>query len=171
MTRASDTYYRQRAARRTRTLLLGGGTLLLVTCIALTVIYAFHDTCTGSFDRRPQSVIAHFVDGVTRGNWRTVVRCWEHDAFYDLESGCSEICLGRIMGVPYQGVEVTLSAPYPTDEGRSHILATVTITCPNSGEQHSGEILLDTIGAEVPWRHWKIIRSDLGGSIAAPWCR
>jgi hypothetical protein len=46
----------------------------------------------------------------------------------------------------------------------------VDLSCPD-GEQHTAEIILDGIDSEVPWRHWKIVRSDFGGPLSDPWCK
>ena len=171
MSSMSDTYYREQAARRTRFRVLMGIIVVMVACSVLTAVNVFRDNCTNSFDRQPRSVVVSYIDAVTRGDSTGVIRCWEHNAFYDLEAGCSEICLSRILGTPYQVTELTLSEPYTTDQGRANILATVSVACPESSAPHSGEILLDSVGADLPWKHWKIIHSTFGGPISAPWCR
>lgn len=171
MSNMSDTYYRQRAGRRTRFWIVIAAIVALVICTILAVVNVFRDTCTNSFDRQPRAVVTSFINAVIRGDDTGVIRCWEHNAYYDLEAGCSEICLSRILGTPYQAVELALSEPYTTEAGRANILATVSIACPGSGEQHSGEILLDSVGGNVPWKHWKIVRSAFGGPLSAPWCK
>ncbi len=167
----SDRYYRQRAARRTRLWLLIGLAALAVACFVLGAINVYRDSCTQSFDRAPRSVVLSFVGAVVRGDGDTVTRCWERKAFFDLASGCSEICLSRILGTPYRLVELSLGEPFTTVEGRARITATVAVVCPDDGSQHSGEILLDGVGVALPWRHWKIVHSTFGGPLSAPWCK
>lgn len=167
----SDSYYRQRAARRTRFWLLVGLVVVAVACVASGVVNVYRDTCTNSFDRAPQSVITSFIDAVRRGESEAVIRCWKHNAFYDLEAGCSEICLARILGTSYRVVELSLSEPFITDRGRANVVAAVSVVCPDGSRQHSGEIVLDSVGADLPWRHWKIVHSTFGGPLSAPWCQ
>jgi len=166
----TDTHYRLRAARRTRILLSVGLIFLLLACSYLGVGAVFRDNCTGSFDRAPRSVVNSFIEAITSGDGQAVIRCWDDRAYYDLGAGCSEICLSRILGTSYRVVDLTLSEP-DTEDGRARIVATVSIVCPDSGEPHTGEIVLDGIASSVPWRHWKIVRSTFGGPMSALWCR
>ncbi len=166
----TDTHYRLRAARRNRILLSLGLIFLLLACSYLGVSAVFRDNCTGSFDRAPRSVVTSFVEAITSGDRQAVIRCWDNRAYYDLEAGCSEICLSRILGTSYRVVDLTLSEPY-SEHGRARIVVTVSIVCSDSGEPHTGEIVLDGIASDVPWRHWKVVRSTFGGPLAAPWCK
>jgi hypothetical protein len=166
----SDTYYRERAARRTRLWLILGGITAAVVLVVLVARALFYDACTRSFDRSPRSIVSTFVEAVGRGDAAVAQECWEHHAYYDIEAGCSEICLSRVLGTQYQVVDITLDPPYTTPDGRANLRATVSIECAESGEEHTAEILLDSVGGDVPWKHWAIIRSTFGGTVAEPWC-
>jgi hypothetical protein len=168
--RLSDTYYREQAARRQRTLLMVALVVALLACGILGTAAVFRDTCTGSFDRRPRSVVSSYLDAIARGDTENLIRCWVHNVYYDIEAGCSEICLSRVSGTSFDITELTLSEPY-TEEGRARVRAAITATCPDSDEPLTGEILLDGVVRGVLWRHWKIVRSTFGGTPAQPWCR
>lgn len=97
----SDTYYRKRAARRARVWWMLGG-LAVAIALAILVTWAlFYDACTRSFDRSPHSIVLAFVQAVKRGDAAVARECWEHQTYYDLEAGCSEICLARVLGAQY----------------------------------------------------------------------
>ena len=166
----SDSVYRQRAARRSKLIKIILAAIILPACLISFVFSLFRDTCTGSFDRQPEDVITSFVEAISRNNPRQVIRCWERSAYFSLESGCSEICLSRIIGIQYQLVDIELLPP-SIENGRTRIRTNVTIGCPNNGEQHTGEVTLDTVSRDLPWRHWKIVESNFGGPLAEPWCK
>lgn len=166
----SDNEYRERAARQMRTMLLVATAILLVACIAFGIVSVFRDPCTGSFDRSPTAVVTSYLNAIARGNGEGVVRCWEHFAFDDLEAGCSEICLSRILGTRYRVIDLVLGEPYE-EEGRARIVATVSVLCPDSDLYHRGEIVLDGITSNVPWRHWRIVHSTFGGTAVKGWCK
>ena len=167
----SDTYYRERAARRARLWWMLGGIAAAVVLVVLVTRALFYDACTRSFDRSPRSIISTFVEAVGRGDAAVAQECWEHHAYYDLEAGCSEICLSRVLGAQYRIVDITLDSPYTTPAGRANLRATVSIECAESGEEHTAEVLLDSVGGSVPWKHWAIIRSTFGGTVAESWCK
>jgi hypothetical protein len=167
----SDAYYQERARRRTRRLLIAGSLLILFACAAAGISSLFYDACTRSFDRTPEAVVRSYLDAVRRGDARVAQECWEHETYYNLEAGCSEICLSRVLGVPFEVQEVEVGPAEPTPAGRAQRPATVTVTCADSGQAYGGEILLDSVGTELPWRHWSIIYSTVGGTVAQPWCR
>lgn len=167
----SDTYYRERAARRTRLILALGALVLIAACATLGVRGLLYDACTRSFDRAPNSVLLAFAEAVSRGDAATAQECWEHQTYYDLEAGCSEICLSRVYGAAYRVTNVAVGEPQTTAEGRANLETTVSIVCDAGGQAHSGTILLDGIGTDVPWRHWAIVRSSFGGTVAEPWCK
>ena len=104
------------------------------------------------------------------GDAETAQECWEHETFYDLEAGCSEICLSRFYGAQFEMGQVVLAEPESTPEGRSNLRAQVPIVCTPGGDAHTAEILLDSVGRTLPWRHWTIIHSTLGGTTAEQWC-
>jgi len=166
----SDTYYREQSARRNRRLLILSVIVLVLGCAAFGVYSVFRDTCTNSFDRQPESVINSFAAAVAQGDVTTASACWHHLAYIDVATGCSEICLSRLWGTPYQIEQVQLSPIETTPEGRARIDAQVSLACPD-GEQHTAEIILDGVANEVPWRHWKIVHSTFGGPLSDPWCQ
>lgn len=166
----SDTYYREQSARRTRLLLAGGVIVLLLGCIGFGLYSAFWDTCTRSFNRDPAAVVASFTQAVASGDAGTAAACWHHLAYLDVESGCSEICLSRLWGTPYQIGEIQVNPGMTPPEGRARLNAQVALSCPD-GAQHTAEIILDGVASDVPWRHWKIVRSDFGGPLSEPWCK
>jgi hypothetical protein len=166
----SDTYYRERAARRARLWWMLGG-IAAVVLVVLVTRALFYDACTKSFDRSPRSIVSAFVAAVGSGDATVAQGCWEHQAYYDLEAGCSEICLSRVLGTQYRIANITLDSPYTTPAGRANLRAVVAIECAEGSETHSGEILLDSVGGNVPWKHWAIIHSTFGGTVAEPWCK
>jgi hypothetical protein len=167
----SDAYYQERARRRTRVLLVAGALLAVVVCTAAGIASLLYDACTRSFDRSPQAVVSAYVDAVARGDLPVAQECWEHHTYYDLEAGCSEICLARVLGSRYERVDLELGQPSVTPAGRANLLATVSIACTPGGELHTAEILLDSVAGDVPWKHWAIVHSTLGGTVADPWCQ
>jgi hypothetical protein len=167
----SDAYYQERAARRTRTLLVVGGLVLVIACVVAGVASLFYDACTKSFDRSPEAVVSAFVDAVARGDAQVAQECWEHETYYDLEAGCSEICLSRVFGAQFEVVDLVLDSSSITTDGRANLPARVAITCTESGEEHVAEIVLDSVGSNVPWKHWAIIHSTFGGTVAEQWCK
>lgn len=167
----SDTYYRERAVRRARLRWMLGGLAIAVILAILVTRALFYDACTRSFDRSPRSIVSAFVDAVSRGDGAAAQGCWEHQAYYDLEAGCSEICLARVLGARYRVVDVAVDSPYTAPDGRANLRAVVSIECAEGGETHTAEILLDSVGGNVPWKHWAIICSTFGGTVAEPWCK
>jgi hypothetical protein len=167
----SDAYYQERAARRTRVLLIAGGLIVVVVCVVAVMWGALYDACTKSFDRSPQAVVEAYVDAVSRGDAGVAQECWEHETYYDLDAGCSQICLSRVYGAQFDVVDVTLDAPQTTSEGRSNLNATVSVACSADREPHTAEIVLDSVGSNIPWKHWAIVRSTLGGTVAEQWCK
>jgi hypothetical protein len=97
--------------------------------------------------------------------------CWDHFAYFDLEAGCSEVCLSKVYGAQFEVVDITLGSPSTTPEGRANWPATVSIACAAGDESHTAEILLDSVSSNTPWKHWEIIHSTFGGSVVDPWCR
>jgi hypothetical protein len=167
----SDAYYQERSARRTRILLMVGGIVVVVICIVAAVASVFYDACTKSFDGSPQAVVEAYVEAVRKGDSEVAQECWEHETFYELDAGCSEICLSRFYGAEFEVGDVVIGQPVGTSEGRSNLSATVPIVCTDTGDEHVAEILLDSVGSNLPWRHWTIIQSTLGGSTAEQWCK
>lgn len=165
----SDVYYRERAARRKRLYLLIAALIGVPLCLYAGISRLYHDNCTDSYDRSPEAVVRSFLDMMIRGDDLALTRCWTPDAFYDLEAGCSDICLQRAVDVPYEIVEIQVGKPYVSEAGRSAVEVTVTLACPD-GARHTGIVTLDAVRAELPWRHWKIARNTVFGSVAEQWC-
>jgi hypothetical protein len=167
----SDAYYQERARRRTRRLAVAVLLVSLLGCLVAGVLALFYDACTHSFDRSPQAVIQAYVEAVRNGDAPRAQECWEHEAYYDLGAGCSEVCLSRFYGTPFEVGDLALGAPYTTPAGRANIDASVTIACAGSDKAHTAEIVLDSVGSGLPWRHWAIVRSELGGTAVSAWCQ
>ena len=167
----SDTYYRERAARRARLWWLVGGLAAVIVLAILIIRALFYDACTRSFNRSPRSIVLTFVEAVERGDVAMAQECWERRAYHDLEAGCSEICLSRVLGTQYRVLDMALDSPRATPDGRANLRASVSIECAESGEEHTAEILLDSVGGNVPWKHWAIVRSTFGGTVAEAWCK
>lgn len=167
----SDAYYQERAARRTRSLLIAGGLLLVAGCLAAAVLSLFYDACTRSLDRSAEAIVRTYAEAVSRGDAAVAQECWQHEAYYDLDTGCSEICLSRVLGVPFHVAELSMGTSEDTPDGRSHLVATVSAVCTESGLGYTSTILLDSVSGNWPWRHWSIIESGLGGTVAEPWCK
>ena len=167
----SDAYYQERARRRTRRLIVAVILVSLVGCLVAAVLALFYDACTRSFDRSPQAVIRAYVEAVRNDDAPRAQECWEHEAYYDLEAGCSEVCLSRFYGTPFEVREIDVGTPYTTPAARANLEASVTIACTGSDETHTAEIVLDSVGSGLPWRHWAVIRSGLGGTAVSAWCQ
>jgi len=147
------------------------GILAVVICIVAGGASLFYDACTKSFDRSPELVISAYVNAVGWGDLETVQECWQHETFYDMEAGCSEICLARALGAQFEVQDVMLGAVESTPDGRSNLGVTVSIACSGDGQEHTAEITLDSVGGNWPWKHWAIVRSTFGGTVAESWCK
>lgn len=167
----SDSAYTEKLKRRQRLYMWGGGTVLVALICVLFVRGIYHDTCTNSFDRAPNSVILSYLKAIAGNDIQTARNCWKSDAYYSLESGCSEICLQRVWGTGIQTVSIQAGQVNVTPDGRDQLKVKVSILCPDGTTSHEGEILLDTANQGLPWAHWKIIQSSVGGTIAEPWCK
>ncbi len=167
----SDAYYQAQARRRTRLLATAAAIVVVILLILFGIWTLFHDACTGSFDRSPAAVVSSFLGAVRVGNVPAAQECWEHFAYFDLEAGCSEVCLSKVYGAQFDVGEITLSEPSTTPEGRANLQAAVAIACAEGGEAYTAEILLDSVSSNVPWKHWQIVQSSFGGSVVDPWCK
>jgi hypothetical protein len=167
----SDAYYQERATRRTRTLLIAIGLVALVACVVGGVASLFYDACTRSFDRSPQAVVSAYAEAVERADQAVAQECWEHETYYDLEAGCSQVCLSRALGAQYDVIDMALGPVHATPGGRANLEVTVSVVCTEGGQEHTAEVLLDSVGGNVPWKHWAIIHSTVGGTVAEAWCK
>jgi hypothetical protein len=167
----SDSYYQERARRRTRILWIVGAVVILAILVIVVIWSLYRDSCTGSFERSPTAVVSAFLEAVGTGEVAAAQGCWEHDAYYELEAGCSEICLSGVYGAQFEIVDIVPGEPYSAPEGRANLEATITIACTEGGNAHTAEILLDSVGGDVPWKHWTIIHSTFGGTVVEPWCK
>ena len=170
MSHPTDTLYRERAEKRRRKMILGLAFAFSVLCLGLFVTSLFRDDCTGSFERSPQAIARRYVEALRNGDLNGVQACWEHFAYFDLETGCSEICIQRIAGRPFalQGIEI-LDAMHIQD-GRARLSLQVTVTCGEQSAPLQGVLTLDSVARSLPWRHWRIVHSTLGGQLSALWC-
>lgn len=134
------------------------------------IVGLFRDDCTNSFNRSPTEVIGSYLGAVSRGSVMDAQACWRHDAYFDLEAGCSEVCLLQVYGNEFDLADIQLMEETTTSRGRANIQSEVSIVCTITGETHQGEIILESVGRELPWRHWEIVRSSVGGTVAEPWC-
>jgi hypothetical protein len=167
----SDAYYQERAMRRTRRLWLVGGIVIALVLILLGARSLLYDACTGSFDRSPRSVVLTYVTAVGQGNAAVAQECWEHNAYYDMEAGCSEICLSRAYGAQFEVTDIDVGGQYLTPDVRTNRVVKVSVRCLESDESHEAEIILDTVGPNLPWKHWQIVESSFGGTVAESWCK
>jgi hypothetical protein len=165
-----ENYYRKKATRRNLIIFLSIGVIVMAVFGVYFVRNIYYDICTQSFIRQPEEVIRSYIEAISQGNSTIVQRCWDRDAYFDLESGCSEICVEHILGTSYQVIEINLVDPFITANGRSNLHASITISCSQDEAIHHGDILLDSVSSDLPWKHWKIIHSSFGGTIAEPWC-
>lgn len=165
---SSDQYFAQRASRQRRMLILAGLLVLLLLCGLLAVRNAFYDRCTASFDRSADSVIQSYLGAIRAGDLPRVQSCWDRAQYYEIEAGCSEICLSRLMGMQFDVAEVSAGAPEQA-AGRARMDVAVSLVCPD-GSAHSGTLVLDAVGGDVPWKHWRVLQSEVGGSPAQRWC-
>lgn len=165
----TDSKYQNNWKRRARMFALVAAIGLMVACVVFATVSVFRDSCTGSYDRSPELVIKSFADAIQRTDPVTIVNCWDHNKFYELNTGCTEICLEHILGTPLNIVGTQISDVFQQD-GRDRIRASVIVNCPDSNEQHTAEILLDTRNSSLPWAHWKIIQSNYGGEMGNTWC-
>jgi len=167
----SDAYYRERAARRGRIIWLSIGAVLILACLYFSATRIFWDECTQSFQRNPERVVRSYVEAISEGDALQPRRCWVDSAYFNLETGCSEICISRLLGTPFEIQNIEISQAVETETGRAQITATVSVTCPGEEQPYTGELLLDSIRQNVPWQHWKIIESSFGGPMGELWCQ
>ena len=115
----SDSYYQERARRRARILWIVGAVAIIAILVVIVIWSLYRDSCTRSFDRSPTAIVSTFLESVGRGEMPTAQACWEHDAFYELEAGCSEICLSKVYGAQFEIVDIVPGEPYITPQWKS----------------------------------------------------
>lgn len=167
----TDEFYRQQAARRGRMYWLIAGVLLVMACGVFGAYRAYHDSCTGSFDRSKESVIQSYTLAVIQGNESVVANCWQHDPFLETNTGCSEICVSKVYGSQFDLIEIDYGEAYSSPDGRLNMDVELTAVCVDSDQEYSAEIILDTVEQNYPWKHWHIVYSSLGGTVTEPWCK
>ena len=167
----SDEFYREQATRRARIWWLMGSLVISIICLYAGFVSLFRDDCSKSYNRSPEAVISAYMDAIKRGDIEHAQACWEHEAYYELESGCSEMCLSRASGMQFSVENIKIADPITTPDGRANILLSVMVNCAENGEAFTGEITLDGVGQDIPWRHWKIISSTFGGTAVEAWCQ
>ena len=108
-------------------------------------------------------LVAAYVQAISDADTARAQACWDHGAYYDLSNGCSEICLQRVMGSQLELVSLSVkqaSTPVPKRQRRD---VRLTVRCADTGAEYQTIITLDAVARDVPWRHWFIVHSDLGG--------
>jgi hypothetical protein len=167
----TDEYFREQSARRARRLYLISGLVIGVICLGIGVISLFYDSCTRSFDRAPQTVISSYIDWISQGNPSQAQKCWDRDAYYNLDSGCSEICLQRNLGKQLVITSVSFDPTQVSSSDGLLMNGTLEVTCQQSGKVEKGQFTLHTPNQSVGWKHWQIRNSSIGGTLAEPWCK
>jgi hypothetical protein len=74
------------------------------------------------------------------------------------------------LGNQFEITSIEYGEEITTDDGRLTLDVSVSATCLANNDYHEAEITLDTAAQNYPWRHWHIIYSTLGGTVAEPWC-
>lgn len=166
----ADEQFVARAARQRRIFILIFGLVLVAACAGFAVRNTFYDLCTASFDRSAEAVARGYTDAVSAGDYNRIENCWVRSQYFRVEAGCSEICLSRVVGTQFTISGLQVGEERTGQDGRSVLDVRVSVTCPG-GEQASGVLVLDALSAQVPWKHWRVNESTVGGSVAAPWCR
>lgn len=87
-----------------------------------------------------------------------------------MDTGCSEMCLSKILGNQFDIMSTEFGEELRTNDSGSNMDVKVKVICSGSDEQHEAEITLNITVQNYPWRHWHIIFSTLGGTVAEPWC-
>lgn len=164
----SDRQYIERAARQRRWMILAGLFVLLLACVAFGVRNVFYDRCTTSFERGHEAVARSYIEALVKGEALRAQDCWERAAYYDPGSGCSELCVERVLGAGMNLVGVQAETA-PVVEGRDRRVYRVMVACID-GSQQSGTLVLDAPPGSLPWKHWRILQSEIGGSANQPWC-
>ena len=166
----SDRYYLERAARRQRIFWLVAIVIVLVLCAGFGIRNSFYDLCTQSYNRDPKLVVENYLQAVSSGDFKRAQSCWDHNQFYEVGAGCSEICLQRIVGTKLDVKNIVLDPQTISERGRARIQVQITAACA-AGNENTGILVLDSVNRQVPWRHWRVIESSVGGSAAEPWCK
>ena len=167
----SDAYYRSSLPRRHPDAALLGVIVLGLGCAAFGVYSVFRDTCTNSFDRQPEAVINSFTTAVAQGDANTATACWHHLAYLDVASGCSEICLSRLWGTPYQ-INETHAQPQHRTRRKDAFGGPLRWTYParmaSSTPPRSASWTAST--AKCPGVTGRSCAAIFGGPLSDPWC-
>jgi len=166
----ADEQFVARAARQRRILILVLGLALVAACAVFAVRNTFYDLCSASFDRSAEAVARGYTTAVSTGDTGRIENCWVRPQYYNVEAGCSEICLSRSVGTQFSISDLRVGEEHTGEDGRSVLDVQVNATCAD-GEQESGVLVLDALSAQVPWKHWRVNESTVGGTVAEPWCR
>ncbi len=166
----ADSEYAERMGTMRRRLWWLAGGMLLASCLGSAVFGILYDSCTRSFDREPRTVVQSYLTAVRVGDLDGARACWEPDAYFSLEAGCSEICLSKFLGTDFEVVAIRLDESRPAGAAGPERSAVVDVRC-TAGASETGTLELTTPVVGVPWRHWSILHSTVGGSVADLWCR
>lgn len=145
---------------------------MIAFIIAFVVILGlFQDDCTKGLDRSAEGVVTSYLDAVSSGDVVSAQACWQRDAYYEANSGCSQACLVKVYESRFELAELHFGEPASKSSGEQQLRAEIEVLCTESGATHKGDIILDMVAQDCPWRHWEIIYSTIGGTVANPWCR
>lgn len=165
----ADDHFVLRAARVRRLI-----TVLLVlvvsgACMFFAVRNTFFDRCTNSYERGAETVTQSYLTALAGGDAARTQSCWVREQFFKLEAGCSEICLTKVLGSGFTVTATQVGVAYETESRRSALDVQVAVQCPD-GSQHSGVLVLDSLAGFVPWKHWRVSASTVGGTAVDAWC-
>lgn len=166
----SDQQFEARAGRQRRLLLLILGLALVTACAFFTVRITFYDLCTRSFDRSAEAVARSYAEAVAAGDYSRIENCWVRDQYFSVDAGCSEICLSHASGKQFTVTGMRVGEERTGESGRRILDVQVNAACPG-GAPVAGVLVLDALSGQVPWRHWRVNESTVGGSVASPWCQ
>jgi hypothetical protein len=166
----TDEFFRKESAKRARRLYLISGLVIGVICLGVGVISLFYDSCTRSFDRSPQGALTSYIDWITQGN-QAVQDCWVHNAYFTLDSGCSEICIQRVLGKEFTFASLSIQPAQTSSAGSLTMTGTLDVACKKNGKIEKGEFTLYSPNPSIPWKHWRLLNSNIGGTLAEPWCK
>jgi hypothetical protein len=167
----SEEFHLGRASQSGRAAWIIAGLVIAFVIAFVVILGLFQDSCTQGFDRSPEAVVTSYLEAVSSGDVTLAQVCWQRDAYSDSGSGCSQACLVRVFGSRFELAELQLGEPAGTAGGGQQLEASIEIVCTESGATHKGEVALDAVAQGYPWKHWKIVHSTIGGTVAEPWCQ
>ncbi|MEJ2264084.1 MAG: hypothetical protein P8X95_11600 [Anaerolineales bacterium] len=167
----SEEFHRGQAAQGARVEWIIGGLVIAFIIAFVVILGLFQSDCTKGFDRSAEGVVTSYLDAVSSGDVVSAQACWQRDAYYESNSGCSQACLVKVYGSRFELAELQFAEPASESGTGQQLEAQIEILCTESGATHKGDVVLNTVAQDYPWRHWEIVYSTIGGTVAAPWCR